>query len=98
MLTKVLEQEASAGKPPRTAAASAQILAATPGREELIDAEHQAVESGLTSGVLGGSPTQLAGAAAIVEGLRRIRRAGLAWVGLVGTKRRFDFKNETPPP
>lgn len=85
VLQKVIEAEKAAGNPPRTATAVSQIAAARPGAGELLQAGLEAIE------VQGGF-----GRAATIGGaLLGIRRAALDWAGLVGTKRRFDFKWDT---
>jgi uncharacterized protein DUF4157/putative RNase toxin 44 of polymorphic toxin system len=75
---KVLAEEARAGSPTRTAEASAQLAAAAPGRRAF------SVVLRLAS-VLDPSAMLV---------LAAVRRAALAWKNLVGTGRRFDFKND----
>jgi outer membrane protein OmpA-like peptidoglycan-associated protein len=92
VLTKVLEAERAAGNPPRTAAAAAQIAAGTPGEAELDTAKRDLVLLGVQGLANPGAALR---AAVLGDALRRIRRAALDWAGLVGTKRRFDFKWDT---
>jgi len=78
VMTKVLQAERAAGSPRRTAEATAQLGAATPGLGAFR-------RSGARASV--GSPFDL-----LLLGT--IRRAALRWKGLVGTGKRYDFKND----
>jgi hypothetical protein len=83
VLTLLLRQERRAGRPPRTADASRQIAAATPGLGEL------AVAGLSTAADLA---TGRRSPAALMLGL--IAHASLGWKALVGTGMRYDFKND----
>jgi hypothetical protein len=80
---KVLSEETAAGSPARTPEAKAQIAASAPGQREF----GRAVAAALAPLPFVGAPEQIV--------LLEIRRAANAWVNLVGTKKRYDFKNDT---
>jgi hypothetical protein len=84
---KVLDAESRAGSPTRTPEARSQLSSAAPGRAELTRAIATAA-----AGVIGGSTAR---AAAIALALSLIRSAALGWKALVGTGRKYDFKNRS---
>jgi len=77
---KVLAEEARAGSPPRTPAATAQLAASVPGQRAFGRALVAATVP------LTGAPEALV--------LAAVRRAALRWKALVQTGGRFDFKND----
>jgi outer membrane protein OmpA-like peptidoglycan-associated protein len=79
---KLLAEEARVGSPKRTAEASAQLAASQPGQA----AFGRAVTAGTAPIPFAGAPEQIV--------LLAIKRASLAWKGLVGTGKRYDFKND----
>lgn len=84
---KVLAEEARRGNPPRTTEASSQLTQSVPGQRAFARA-------------LIGAGVPIAGAPEAIV-LAAIRGAALTWKGLVGTNRKYDFKNrpetlETP--
>jgi outer membrane protein OmpA-like peptidoglycan-associated protein len=85
-LEKVLKAESAAGKPPRTADASAQIAKGTPGLADLRAAELDAATQAARL-LTGGFPDPTS---AIV--LLKLRRAVLNWIALVTHGAPYDFK------
>jgi hypothetical protein len=79
---KVLAEEARVNAPPRTAEASAQIAGSVPGQREFGRAVIAA-------------PVPLVGAPEAFV-LAAIRGAALTWKNLVGTGKKYDFKNSAP--
>jgi Domain of unknown function (DUF4157)/Bacterial toxin 44 len=84
---RVREAEAAAGRPPRTPTASAELAAAAPGEAELAAAGATGITDVLTG--------QADRPAVLGLALLRIRNAALAWADLVGTRRPYDFKNDS---
>lgn len=78
---RVLAEEARAGSPTRTTEASAQIAASVPGQREFGRA-------------LLAAPVPIAGRREALV-LAAIRGAALTWKNLVGTGRKYDFKNRS---
>lgn len=78
---KVLAEEARVGPPPRTAEARTQIGASAPGQREFGRA-------------LIAATIPLAGAPEAIV-LAAIRGAALTWKDLVGTGKKYDFKNDS---
>ena len=76
---KVLAAETAAGSPVRTAAATAQLAAATPGRAALQRSISRAAVGSPFDGLLLGT----------------LRRVATRWVSLVKTGGRYDFKNDS---
>jgi outer membrane protein OmpA-like peptidoglycan-associated protein len=89
VLEKVLAEETRAGRPTRTAIASAQIAAAGPGAAQLALAKMRAVFEAL--GPLSPGGPRLPHA---IQALLLLRRAALNWKALVRTGARYDFKND----
>jgi outer membrane protein OmpA-like peptidoglycan-associated protein len=89
VLEKVLKAESTAGKPPRTADASAQIAKGTPGLADLHAAEADvATQAVKLAG--GGLPDTTS-----TELLFKLRSAALNWKALVGHAAPYDFKAHT---
>lgn len=86
---KVLAQEVAAGRPPRTAEATAQLTAAAPGQRELTRAE-----AAIAAGAIGPAGLGTVQALDLSRALLAIRTAAIGWRDLVGTGRRYDFKND----
>lgn len=95
VLQKVLEREQVAGRPPRDPEASRQIAAAAPGASELSTAKRLAVALALGEAISGRLPLFGPSSTDLIVGLMLIREAALEWAGLVGHKRRYDFKWDT---
>jgi outer membrane protein OmpA-like peptidoglycan-associated protein len=89
VLEKVLKAESAAGKPPRTADASAQIAKGTPGLADLHAAEADAATQ--AAGVLVGNIPDLTSA----KLLFKLRSGALKWKALVGHAAPYDFKAHT---
>jgi hypothetical protein len=79
---RVLAEETKAGSPARTPEAAAQITASAPGQAEF----GRAVAAATAPLPFVGAPEQIV--------LLVIRRAAAAWKDLVGTGKRYDFKND----
>ena len=79
---RVLAEETKAGSPARTPEAAAQIAASAPGQAEF----GRAVVAATAPLPFVGAPEQIV--------LLAIRRAAAAWKDLVGTGKRYDFKND----
>jgi hypothetical protein len=77
---RVLAEEARVGAPPRTSEASAQLGASVPGQRAFGRA-------------LVAAPVPLVGAPEAMV-LAAVRGAALTWKGLVGTGKKYDFKND----
>jgi len=77
---RVVSEEADAGSPPRTPAAAGQIAASVPGQRAFGRA-------------LIGAPVPIFGRR-YAQVLAAVRSASLGWKHLVGTGRRYDFKND----
>ncbi len=78
---RVLAEETRVGSPPRTAEATSQFAASVPGQR----AFGRAVLAATVP--LAGAPEAMV--------LAAIRGAALTWKGLVGTGRKYDFKNDS---
>jgi len=79
---KVLAEEARAGSPPRTAEAGSQLSTSVPSQAQF----GRALAAATAPLPFVGAPEQLV--------LLAIRRSAHAWKALVGTGRRYDFKND----
>jgi hypothetical protein len=79
---RVLAEETRAGSPARTPEATAQVAASAPGQAEF----GRAVAAATAPLPFVGAPEQIV--------LLSIRRAAAAWKDLVGTGKRYDFKND----
>jgi outer membrane protein OmpA-like peptidoglycan-associated protein len=91
---KVVEQEVTAGRPTRTPEATSQLTAAVAGQRELGGAE-AAIALGAVSIISPLLGDDIRRAADLGRALLAIRRAAVGWRDLVGTGRRYDFKNDT---